>query len=169
MAGINEKNNIYGHLVVRKKHPQKSKAGENRWVCECSCGNYVVYTGSYLRSGRIKDCGCGAGVGGVPRVFCMSKNEKGKRYGKLVVLEKISSYRGKARWLCRCDCGEEVIVYGNFLRSGRKLHCGCGINRDLVKYWRSVAESLATQLESTTGTDAEHWLSEAQQELGILT
>ena len=31
---------------------------------------------------------------------------------------------GKARWLCKCDCGKEVIVRGNNLKHGTKS-CGC--------------------------------------------
>lgn len=28
------------------------------WLCKCVCGNYKVVTGSHLRSGHTKSCGC---------------------------------------------------------------------------------------------------------------
>lgn len=34
-------------------------------------------------------------------------------------------------WLCQCDCGNEVTVSGNRLRSGNTKSCGC-LRRELV-------------------------------------
>lgn len=50
----------------------------------------------------------------------------GHRYGRFVVLA--AAGRGKCgvrRWLCRCDCGTERVVFGNSLRSGVTQSCGC--------------------------------------------
>ncbi len=54
----------------------------------------------------------------------------GKRYGRLVVKEVLpcEHYQGvwqQTRALCQCDCGEEVIVTTNNLRSGNTRSCGC--------------------------------------------
>lgn len=46
---------------------------------------------------------------------------KGKRFGRLVVLE----YAGEYKWRCLCDCGVEKTVLGQSLRSGATLSCGC--------------------------------------------
>lgn len=36
----------------------------------------------------------------------------GQRFGKWTVIERKSNGKGKnARWLCRCDCGRESLVY----------------------------------------------------------
>ena len=50
----------------------------------------------------------------------------GNRFGRLVVLElhEVAKSRG-ARWLCKCDCGETVLVYRKELRSGDTQSCGC--------------------------------------------
>lgn len=49
-----------------------------------------------------------------------------KRFGKLQVLcEAGSNKHRKARWLCHCDCGENVVVLGSSLRSGNTKSCGC--------------------------------------------
>ena len=48
----------------------------------------------------------------------------GKRFGRLTVLEEAGTTNGR-RWLCRCDCGEEKIVYGNSLKRGTTKSYGC--------------------------------------------
>lgn len=53
-------------------------------------------------------------------------NEVGNRYGLLTVLKECPQYRGTgAHWLCRCDCGTEVILRGIQLRHGSVRSCGC--------------------------------------------
>lgn len=48
----------------------------------------------------------------------------GKRYGRLLVVEK-SVQPGKAKYLCRCDCGTEKIILACSLTSGKTKSCGC--------------------------------------------
>ena len=53
-------------------------------------------------------------------------NEAGNKYGWLTVMEKAESTNtGVAKWLCRCDCGNETVVRGDSLRSGNTTSCGC--------------------------------------------
>lgn len=50
----------------------------------------------------------------------------GKKYGRLTVVCRVgSSPRGEAIWLCRCDCGGEIVVRGTHLRNGNTRSCGC--------------------------------------------
>ena len=42
----------------------------------------------------------------------------GQRYGRLVVLRQAENIGKRTAWLCRCDCGNEVVVRTNRLRSG---------------------------------------------------
>lgn len=59
-------------------------------------------------------------------------NLVGLRFDRLVVLERRQNegVRGNiATWLCRCDCGKEVIARGVNLRSGNTKSCGC-LRRD---------------------------------------
>jgi len=50
----------------------------------------------------------------------------GQRYGYLTVLSRVENDRFKrARWLCRCDCGKEVVAGSNNLRTGQVASCGC--------------------------------------------
>ena len=50
----------------------------------------------------------------------------GQRFGRLVALERVENAKdGKVQWKCKCDCGNEVIVKTNNLRSGNTKSCGC--------------------------------------------
>ncbi len=56
---------------------------------------------------------------------------KGRRYGRLVVLERAANDKHQnAMWLCQCDCGNQIIVRGGTLRSGQQKSCGC-YNKEL--------------------------------------
>ena len=50
----------------------------------------------------------------------------GKKFGRLLAIGRIENDgRGESRWLCKCDCGNESVVLGSHLRSGRTVSCGC--------------------------------------------
>ena len=48
-----------------------------------------------------------------------------QKFGKLLVLSRAENIGKQVRWNCRCDCGQEVIVYGTNLRRGLTQSCGC--------------------------------------------
>lgn len=52
---------------------------------------------------------------------------EGKRFGKLLVLEKTKNKtkQGRSIYLCKCDCGNEVLVCRDLLTGGHKKSCGC--------------------------------------------
>lgn len=58
----------------------------------------------------------------------------GQRFGRWLVLERAGTYIspgdicGSAKaslWRCRCDCGNQGIVFSRNLRSGSSQSCGC--------------------------------------------
>ena len=49
----------------------------------------------------------------------------GQKYGRLFVLRRNGMLGGHAAWLCLCECGNEKIVSGRYLRSGATQSCGC--------------------------------------------
>jgi hypothetical protein len=54
------------------------------------------------------------------------KHMEGLRFGRLVVLSRVASTKEyRATWLCRCDCGNTLVVNGKSLRSGNTQSCGC--------------------------------------------
>lgn len=66
----------------------------------------------------------------------MSKNQRsdlsGKRFGRLVVIDKSGKKTGKQYWNCICDCGKTVTVRADSLTSYKTQSCGC-LQRDNVR------------------------------------
>lgn len=52
-------------------------------------------------------------------------NLVGKKFGDLNVIEFYDIKDHDTRWKCRCACGKEVIVVGNYLTSKHTKSCGC--------------------------------------------
>ena len=50
----------------------------------------------------------------------------GKKFGRLTVLEYYGNdkYR-RAKWVCKCDCGNIKIVRAEYLKNGGIVSCGC--------------------------------------------
>ena len=48
-----------------------------------------------------------------------------KRYGKLIVVERIFKDKAGRHWRCVCDCGNEVEFAAQYLSKGTKTSCGC--------------------------------------------
>ena len=49
----------------------------------------------------------------------------GKRFGKLLVLNKSEKSDRRLYWDCQCDCGKQITVKGDHLRQGHQFSCGC--------------------------------------------
>lgn len=60
-------------------------------------------------------------------------NIAGQRFGKLVAIKPIT-VDGRQKWLCKCDCGNDYVVYGASLRRGATRSCGCAQSENRVKY-----------------------------------
>lgn len=61
----------------------------------------------------------------------------GKKFNSLVVIRRSFTKNRKIHWSCRCKCGNIVIVWGCYLRSGHTKSCGCLLTEVLIK--RNVA------------------------------
>lgn len=44
-----------------------------------------------------------------------------EKFGRLTAIK----YLGNSKWLCKCDCGKEIIAERGTLRTGSKKSCGC--------------------------------------------
>jgi hypothetical protein len=54
------------------------------------------------------------------------KDLMGQRFGRLIVEQRAENDAGgRARWRCRCDCGQTTVVPGQVLRRGESQSCGC--------------------------------------------
>lgn len=55
----------------------------------------------------------------------------GKKFGRLLPIERAQSRHNRTCWLCQCDCGKTKVVLGENLRKGKTKSCGC-IRKELA-------------------------------------
>lgn len=48
-----------------------------------------------------------------------------QRFGRLVAIEPAVKSKNGWKWLCKCDCGNEKLVYKHLLTSSHTTSCGC--------------------------------------------
>ena len=84
------------------------------WKCQCECGKIIIVRKTNLTSKNSLSCGC-----------VRIDNLKNKKFGKLTVIKMHEDKSKGIKWVCKCDCGNETIVYSNFLKSGHTKSCGC--------------------------------------------
>jgi len=125
---------IFGRLTV------VNYAGNYKWNCKCSCGNVKQIRGGDLKAGKTRSCGCLQKEIAADRV---RNNLLGMRFGKLVVESFDRVYNHSVMWRCRCDCGNEVVVYGKYLTNGDTKSCGCLMSEVLKE--RNIKHGLAHQ------------------------
>ena len=114
----------YGRLVClcRVQKDMNVKYRDSFWLCKCDCGNEVVSSAHALNKKEALSCGCYH----KQKVSETSiKNEIGNKYGYLTVINEAPHINGRAYWMCRCECGNTVVVSGGSLRSGNTQSCGC--------------------------------------------
>ena len=116
----------FGNLVAIQNTGKRDKGRNLIWLCQCDCGNVCEVSGNNLRTGHTKSCGClkqtkCAETGKKQQII----NEIDNIYDRLTVIEFNGVKDHVAYWKCRCECGNEIIVAGNHLRSGHTKSCGC--------------------------------------------
>jgi len=93
------------------------KGNQPCWICICDCGNEKIIRSGDLKNGHAKSCGC------------LKKDKQKKKMIDLTeqVFEMytVLEYAGEAwpenkrnrghQWKCKCECGEERVVFGNRL------------------------------------------------------
>lgn len=69
----------------------------------------------------------------------------GKKFGRLTVIEQAEDYvtpqgRHHSQWLCKCDCGNDVITLGSRLKNKMCQSCGCLAKESLSKKFKKYNE-----------------------------
>lgn len=58
-----------------------------------------------------------------------------KTFGKLIVVKEVGKSKDRhLLYLCRCECGSEIVVSGRYLRSGKTTSCGCDSKRKKIEF-----------------------------------
>lgn len=116
------------HGVENSKWTVIEYKGNRKWLCRCECGNEKEVDGASIRRGI--SLSCGKCKDSAPNTI----NELGKTYGYLTVIgesKELTKDKHK-QWICKCKCGNIIIVPGKSLRSGHTRSCGC-LHKEVVK------------------------------------
>lgn len=123
-------------------HRDTSRTDIPYYICRCACGTEKSVNKYNLKNGTSWHCGCQkekvkaeAAEKYKERFYngelaATPQDLSGRRFGRLVVLEKLPYDRDKVRstkvpYRCRCDCGNEfTATYGNLVLGDTKS-CGC--------------------------------------------
>lgn len=119
----------FGLLLVLSEHPERNRHGRRQWLCLCDCGNHPVAAADLLHRGTVRSCGCLSKAGQTLR-----RDLVGERFGRLLVLSEAArdpKRPNQRQWLCRCDCGTEVVLYTGLLTTRKYQSCGC-LNRENI-------------------------------------
>lgn len=110
----------FGYYTVLKKQPPVN--GKTVFLCQCDCGVQRNVLSTNLIRGLTKSCGCKSSE-------MLSKTNKidisGERYGKLAVIKMLPNTIGDAKFECKCDCGNKIIVRAPELKNNKTKSCGC--------------------------------------------
>ena len=111
-------------LTVLYELKERTKDRGIIWHCKCECGNEVDVKGAHLRSGNTKSCGC---LQKEKASIISLTDITGQKFGFLTVLNKTNKRASNRNiiWHCKCDCGKEIDVNGDSLKSGNTQSCGC--------------------------------------------
>jgi len=100
--------NKYNYLSVISKIDSRA----DLYRCICDCGKEVLAKGHALRKGFHKSCGCSNKL-----------DLSGQKFNKLTVVSPAPKRSNRAEWICKCDCGNEVIAHTNNLKNGKTNRC----------------------------------------------
>lgn len=92
--------------------------GRDFWNFQCDCGNQKIIKVKEVKNSHIKSCGC---LKHIDRYVDLT----GNKYEMLLVLN-YSYKKDKYHYFSvKCNCGNNKIVRGADLKSGRTTSCGC--------------------------------------------
>lgn len=107
----------FGRLTVL------SYSGGGKYLCLCDCGKETIVNTYNLKNGTTKSCGC---LQKEKTSEASLKSLLGQKFGKLTVIKRVKNNRyNHVCYLCKCDCGGEVVVDAGNLRNGNTNSCGC--------------------------------------------
>ena len=115
----------FGRLTVQRR-TENNKWGQAQWICLCDCGNETKVDAGSLTKGNTQSCGC-------LRKERARRNTAadlaGRRFGRLTAIERVNEKGERPKWLCRCDCGAEMVASSCDLLRGSVKSCG-GLARE---------------------------------------
>lgn len=138
----------FGKLVIiDEAEPHVTAGGKKirRLVCKCDCGKTITVLRNELSAGRAS-CGC-------EQYDKLRINLTGQRFGRLVVQERVELDKPLSNgtitgWLCRCDCGNEIVCSTKALRNDKVTSCGCALRDSATA--KIVEQNVVGHFDGTT-------------------
>lgn len=126
-----------GNLVaIKEVDPWVLPSGRKQrmYFCACDCGNTCTVRVNDFQSGKSTSCGCKRNKTNHNRMF---EDLSGRTFGRLTVIKRVEDYvkksgEKKVQWLCKCSCGNEILVTSHALKCGNTKSCGC-YKRDMTR------------------------------------
>lgn len=114
--------------------------GGSTWEAVCEkCGLTRTY-----KTANIKVVGPNSG-----RCTCTASGiVPGEKYGRLTVLYRdlLRAGDGRVAWVCECECGNQLSVWGKSLKNNNTRSCGCLNNELRVERIQKVLEGQRVDL-----------------------
>ena len=127
-------NTKFGDYIITKY------LGGSTWEAVCEkCGLTRTY-----KTANIKVVGPNSG-----RCTCIASGiVPGEKYGRLTILHRDLSRAGEGRvsWVCECECGNQLSVWGKSLKNGNTRSCGCLNNELRVERIQKLLETQRVDL-----------------------
>lgn len=105
----------FGRLTALKRvgtAPDK----QSLWLCQCDCNRETTVKSGNLRSNHTKSCGC----------LKDAADLTGMKFHRITVLGRaVQGEKERVKWLCRCECGSDLVVESYQLTTGGTKSCGC--------------------------------------------
>lgn len=98
------------------------------WRFLCDCGAETVLAATFVKRMHTTSCGCLREDRARESVV---RDISGQRFGRLFVIGRAGSSGGRVQWVCRCDCGAEVLRPSKNLTNGTAVSCGCRKNESI--------------------------------------
>lgn len=142
----------YGRLTILSF---TASGGKKRCLFKCDCGEQITMRLDSAKSKDYPSCGCWG-----KEIRKEKTSDRfdfmpyvGYKFGRLLVTgidSCISRKKSISRLVCLCDCGAQVVVRGDQLKSGVTKSCGC-----IQKEWATssrLKEINTTHANTTIGT-----------------
>ncbi len=176
----------YGRLLVLGLDPEPyiSPAGKRtrRWRCRCDCGREIAVRQNALTAthGGTRSCGCQRR----DTTRSMARDLTGARIGRLLVVRPTDLAEPESNgitlgWVCKCDCGREIIRSTKQLLSVRS--CGCllrdagreTVARDVGQYGGTTISAIRpgrpANRNSRSGVKGVYWSEREQRWIAKIT
>lgn len=135
--------------IISPIYGDKTNKYYHRFECICECGNKTIVGKSNLIRGHTTSCGCSLSSWAKEHIkkinisgIAHTKNAIEKRRTKTIKLEPVGTIFGRLtvvesyvaepddkkkvnRCICKCECGTNIDVPVNTLRTGHTKSCGC--------------------------------------------